>query len=84
MTGQVVKRKINSFDNENFINIKNGYYTFKTTDKINWAIADEIKKVENYTLQKATTKFGGEAGLRGSARIFHLMKALLNCVGCPA
>ncbi len=44
MTGQVVKRKINSFDNENFINIKNGYYTFKTTDKINWAIADEIKR----------------------------------------
>ncbi|MGI9582020.1 GLPGLI family protein [Chryseobacterium sp. RRHN12] len=61
MTGQVVKRKINSFDNENFINIKNGYYTFKTTDKINWAIADVIKKVENYTLQKATTKFGGRS-----------------------
>ncbi|RKE80619.1 GLPGLI family protein [Chryseobacterium sp. AG363] len=61
MTGQIVKRKINSFDNENFINIKNGYYTFKTTDKINWTIADEIKKVENYTLQKATTKFGGRS-----------------------
>lgn len=61
MTGQVVKRKINSFDNENFINIKNGYYTFKTTDKINWTIADEIKKVENYTLQKATTEFGGRS-----------------------
>lgn len=61
MTGQVVKRKINSFDNENFINIKNGYYTFKTTDKINWTISDEIKKVENYTLQKATTKFGGRS-----------------------
>ncbi|MCE4063784.1 GLPGLI family protein [Chryseobacterium gleum] len=61
MTGQVVKRKINSFDNENFINIKNGYYIFKTTDKINWMIADEIKKVENYTLQKATTKFGGRS-----------------------
>ncbi len=59
MTGQVVKRKINSFDNENFINIKNGYYTFKTTDKINWTIADETKKVENYSLQKATAKFGG-------------------------
>lgn len=61
MTGQIVKRKINSFDNENFINIKNGYYTFKTTDKINWTIADEIKKVENYTLQKATTEFGGRS-----------------------
>ncbi|WP_073300604.1 GLPGLI family protein [Chryseobacterium contaminans] len=61
MTGQVVKRKINSFDNENFINIKNGYYSFRTTDKMNWTIADETKKVENYTLQKATTKFGGRS-----------------------
>ncbi|MFZ4927821.1 GLPGLI family protein [Chryseobacterium sp. Mn2064] len=59
MSGQVVKRKINSFDNENFINIKNGYYSFKTTDKINWTISNETKKVENYTLQKATTRFGG-------------------------
>lgn len=59
MTGQVVKRKINSFDNENFINIKNGYYSFKTTDKINWTISNETKKTENYTLQKATTQFGG-------------------------
>lgn len=59
MSGQVIKRKINSFDNENYINIKEGYYTFKTTDKINWTISDEIKKSENYTLQKASTKFGG-------------------------
>ncbi|BAP30791.1 uncharacterized protein CHSO_1754 [Chryseobacterium sp. StRB126] len=61
MTGQVVKRKINSFDHENFINIKNGYYSFKTTDKINWTITDETKKIENYTLQKATTTFGGRS-----------------------
>lgn len=59
MSGQVVKRKINSFDNENFINIKAGYYTFKTTDKMNWSVSDETKKVESYTLQKATTRFGG-------------------------
>ncbi|MFP3831936.1 GLPGLI family protein [Chryseobacterium sp. SIMBA_028] len=59
MSGQGVKRKINSFDNENFINIKNGYYSFKTTDKINWTISNETKKVETYTLQKATTRFGG-------------------------
>ena len=61
MSGQVIKRKINSFDNENYINIKEGYYTFKTTDKINWTISNEIKKSENYTLQKASTKFGGRS-----------------------
>lgn len=61
MSGQIVKRKINSFDHENYINIKQGYYSFKTTDKINWAISDETKKTENYHLQKATSKFGGRS-----------------------
>ncbi|CEJ69959.1 Protein of unknown function (Porph_ging) [Chryseobacterium oranimense G311] len=59
MTGQIVKRKINTFDNENFINIKFGYYSFKTTDKINWNISSETKQVQQYTLQKATARFGG-------------------------
>lgn len=59
MSGQIVKRKMNSFDNENFINIKFGYYSFKTTDKMNWTISDETKNVQGYKLQKATTTFGG-------------------------
>lgn len=59
MTGQVVKRKANSSENENFINIKFGYYSFKTTDKINWKISGETRQVQPYTLQKATATFGG-------------------------
>ncbi len=59
MTGQIVKRKTNTIENENFINIKFGYYSFKTNDKINWNISNETKQVQQYTLQKATAKFGG-------------------------
>lgn len=59
MTGQIVKRKNGSFDNENFINIKFGYYSFKTTDIINWKIENETKKYNDYNLQKATADFGG-------------------------
>ncbi|WP_185214536.1 GLPGLI family protein, partial [Sphingobacterium mizutaii] len=59
MSGQIVKRKVNSFENENFISIKFNYYTYKTTDKISWNISGETKKEQGYTLQKATTKFGG-------------------------
>jgi len=59
MTGQIVKRKINTFNNENFINIKFGYYSYKTNDKITWNISKETKQVQDYTLQKATAKFGG-------------------------
>jgi len=59
MTGQIVKRKINTFNNENFVNIKFGYYSYKTNDKIIWNISHETKKIQDYTLQKATAKFGG-------------------------
>lgn len=59
MTGQVVKRKTNTFENENFINIKFEYYSFKTTDKITWHISGETRQVPPYILQKATTRFGG-------------------------
>lgn len=59
MTGQVIKRKKGSFNNENFINIKFGYYSYKTTDIINWKIENDIKKYNNYDLQKATADFGG-------------------------
>ncbi|MGK6344399.1 GLPGLI family protein [Chryseobacterium sp. DT-3] len=59
MSGQIVKRKINTFDNINFIAIKEGYYSYKTNDKISWTISDEVKKMESYTLQKAVTQFGG-------------------------
>ncbi|MBO6201345.1 MAG: GLPGLI family protein, partial [Chryseobacterium sp.] len=43
----------------NFINIKFNYYSFKTNDKIDWKISTETKKVQDYTLQMATAKFGG-------------------------
>jgi len=59
MTGQIVKRKNGSSENENFINIKFGYYYLKTTDIINWEIENETKKFNDYTLQKATADFGG-------------------------
>lgn len=59
MTGQVIKRNKGSFNNENFINIKFGYYSYKTTDIIKWKIEKDIKKQGTYDLQKATADFGG-------------------------
>ncbi len=59
MTGQIIKRKKGSFNNENFINIKFGYYSYNTTDIINWKIENDIKKYNDYNLQKATADFGG-------------------------
>jgi len=35
------------------------YYLVKTNDKLNWEILPEKKEYENFTVQKAITKFGG-------------------------
>lgn len=40
-----------------FININ--VYEVQSNDEIKWEISDDIKKWENYTLQKATTRYGG-------------------------
>ena len=54
----VVIRPKNSSTNSNYMLI-NDVFFFDTEDKINWNLGHETKKFENYTLQKATTTFGG-------------------------
>ncbi|WP_417430914.1 GLPGLI family protein [Halpernia sp.] len=51
-------RKKNSNENLNF-EFLNDYFKYSTTDKINWKLSSETKKVGQYNLQKATTDFGG-------------------------
>ncbi len=55
----ILKRKNNSFTNENFVFADTDYYKYSTTDKIEWNILPETKIQNNYKLQKATTNFGG-------------------------
>ena len=59
MSDQLVLRKINTFENQTFHDNMYDYFLIKSTDKINWNISNETKKVNDYTLQKATTNFGG-------------------------
>ncbi|WP_370898535.1 GLPGLI family protein [Chryseobacterium gossypii] len=56
---QIVKRKTNTFDYENFVNVADLYYSFASTDKINWKISDSIKNFNNYKLQKAEANWAG-------------------------
>lgn len=56
---QIVKRKVNSFENENFVSVQDKYFTFSTSDKMEWKILDSLKKFENFKLQKAETNWGG-------------------------
>jgi len=58
-TSLMLKRNVNSFDNENYVFVDTDYYSYKSTDKLKWKILPETKNQKGYTLQKATTDFGG-------------------------
>ena len=53
-----VFRKKNSDKNVAYIMMDN-LFVMETDDKINWNLSKETKALGNYTLQKATAKFGG-------------------------
>ena len=56
----IVTRKRNSFENRNYENTDN-VYLYTTKDPIQWHLSKDTKKVDSYTLQKATTDFGGRS-----------------------
>ncbi|HMU08194.1 MAG TPA: GLPGLI family protein [Kaistella sp.] len=53
-----LKRNKNSYTNTSYI-LLNDFFSFQTEDKISWNLSNETKKSAQYTLQKATTNFGG-------------------------
>lgn len=55
----MLKRKPNSFENENYVFVDTDYYKYQTNDKIVWNILPETKTQNNYNMQKAITNFGG-------------------------
>lgn len=54
-----VTRKKNSNENINFRTIDFQLYSYATEDVIYWKLSEETKKQGNFTVQKATTNFGG-------------------------
>ncbi|MCE3075702.1 GLPGLI family protein [Chryseobacterium gwangjuense] len=59
VSNQLIIRKANSFDNQAFHDNVYDYFVINSTDKMDWKIGTETKKADQYTLQKATTDFGG-------------------------
>lgn len=56
---QALIRNINSTDNKVFFSFGYDYFVISSTDKMDWKLENETKKIDNYILQKATTNFGG-------------------------
>ena len=53
-----IKRNKNSYQNTNY-EMMMDYFSYQTTDKMDWKLENETKNSGQYTLQKATTNFGG-------------------------
>lgn len=53
-----LKRKKNSSENTNYEMMRD-YMAYTTKDKMDWKLENETKQSAQYTLQKATTNFGG-------------------------
>ncbi|MDP9956261.1 GLPGLI family protein [Epilithonimonas hungarica] len=53
-----VKRNKNSYQNINY-EMMMDYFSYTTEDKMDWKLENETKTSGQYTLQKATTDFGG-------------------------
>ncbi|WP_028122388.1 GLPGLI family protein [Epilithonimonas tenax] len=54
-----VTRKINSFENLNFVAVGFDFYKYTTVDKIDWKLEQETGKVQTFDVQKASASFGG-------------------------
>lgn len=54
----VITRSRNTNKNTSYV-LLNDLFSVQTVDPINWKLSTETKKVGNYSLQKATTTFGG-------------------------
>lgn len=53
-----LKRNKNTYQNLNY-EMMMSYFSYQTTDKMEWKLEEETKTSGQYTLQKATTHFGG-------------------------
>lgn len=54
-----ITRKINSFENMNFVAVGFDFFKYTTIDKIDWKLEKETGNMLKFGVQKATADFGG-------------------------
>ncbi|MCD1118910.1 GLPGLI family protein [Chryseobacterium turcicum] len=75
-------RKKNSFDNTSLI-LLNDFFSVKSTDKMNWKLLNDTKIDGQYTLQKATTNFGGRNWIAWFSKDVNLSEGPYKFRGLP-
>ncbi|RZJ47164.1 MAG: GLPGLI family protein [Flavobacterium sp.] len=75
-------RKKNSFENTSLILLKD-FFSLKSTDKMNWKLFNDTKVEGQYTLQKATTTFGGRNWIAWFSKDINLNEGPYKFRGLP-
>lgn len=75
-------RKKNSFENTSLI-LLNDLFSLKSTDKMNWKLLSDTKVEGQYTLQKATTTFGGRNWIAWFSKDVNLSEGPYKFRGLP-
>lgn len=79
----MIKRKINSYSNENYVFVDTDYFKYETTDHLVWSISPEIKTQKHFKLQKATTFFGGRKWIAWFSKDIPLNQGPYKFQGLP-
>ncbi len=77
-----VVRKKSSFENTSLI-LLNDFFSLQSTDKMDWKLLDETKIEGQYTLQKATTAFGGRNWMAWFSKDVNLSEGPYKFRGLP-
>ncbi|MDY0929446.1 GLPGLI family protein [Chryseobacterium sp. CFBP8996] len=75
-------RKKDSFENTSLI-LLNDFFSLKSTDKMNWKLLNDTKIEGQYTLQKATTTFGGRNWIAWFSKDINLSEGPYKFRGLP-
>jgi len=77
-----IKRNKNSYQNTNY-EMMMDYFSYQTTDKMDWKLENETKTSGQYTLQKATTTFGGREWTAWFAKDINISEGPYKFRGLP-
>jgi len=77
-----IKRNKNSYQNTNY-EMMMDYFSYQTTDKMDWKLENETKTSGQYTLQKATTNFGGREWTAWFAKDVNISEGPYKFRGLP-
>lgn len=77
-----IKRNKDSYQNTNY-DMMMDYFSYQTTDKMDWKLENETKTSGQYNLQKATTNYGGREWVAWFSKDINISEGPYKLKGLP-